>query len=93
MMVGDGGANRFVLLESMRRFLVFFVTPDNVDSVSGPGEESLGQSSIAGIRVTGTRFVTRLPGFDNGRAERWVSPELQVVVYSRSEDTRYGILE
>ena len=93
MMVGDGGFNQFVLLKSMRRFLVFFVTPDNVESVNGPGEESLGQSSIAGIQVTGTRFVTRLPGFDNGRAERWVSPELKVVVSSRSEDTRFGILE
>jgi len=93
MMVGDGGFDRFVFLKSMRRFLVFFVTPDNVETVNGPSEESLGQSSIAGIRVTGTRFATRLPGFDNGRAERWVSPELRLVVHSRSEDTRFGILE
>jgi hypothetical protein len=93
MMVGDGGLNQFVLLKSMRRFIVFFVAPDNVESVSGPGEESLGQSSIEGIRVTGTRFVTRVPGSDNGRAERWVSPELKLVVYSRSEDTHYGVLE
>jgi hypothetical protein len=93
MMVGDGGFNQFVLLKSMRRFLVFFVTPDTVESVNGPSEESLGQSSIAGIPVTGTRFVTRVPGADNGRAERWVSPELKLVVYSRSEDARYGILE
>jgi hypothetical protein len=93
MMVGDGGYNQFVLVKSMRRFLVFFVMPDNVESVNGPGEESLGQSSMAGIQVTGTRFVTRLPGFDNGRAERWVSPELKLVVYSRSEDTRFGIVE
>jgi len=93
MMVGDGGYNQFVLLKSMRRFLVFFVMPDNVESVNGPSEESLGQSSMAGIQVTGTRFVTRVPGFDNGRAERWVSPELKLVVYSRSEDTRFGILE
>ena len=93
MMVGDGGFNQFLLLKSMRRFLVFFMTPDNVESVSGPSEESLGQSSIEGIPVTGTRFVTRVPGFDNGRAERWVSPELKLVVYSRSEDTHFGVLE
>jgi hypothetical protein len=93
MMVGDGGFNQFVLVKSMRRFLVFFVTPDTVETVSGPSEESLGRRSIAGLRATGTRFVTRVPGFDNGRAERWVSPELQLVVYSRSEDTRFGILE
>jgi hypothetical protein len=93
MMVGDGGWDHFVLLKSRRRFLAFFVTPDNVESVNGPGEESLGQRSIAGLPVTGTRFVTRLPGFDNGRAERWVSPELKLVVYSHSEDTHFGVLE
>jgi hypothetical protein len=93
MMVGDGGWDHFVLLKSRRRFLAFFVTPDNVESVNGPGEESLGKRSIAGLPVTGSRFVTRLPGFDNGHAERWVSPELKLVVYSRSEDTHFGVLE
>ena len=94
MMVGDGGFDQFVLVKSMRRFLVFLVTPANVDSVNGPGAESLGRSSIAGIQVSGTRFTTLLPGLlGNGRAERWVSPELKLVVYSRSEDTRFGILE
>jgi len=89
MMVGDGGYYQFVFLKSMRRFLSFFVVPDGVESVNGPSEESLGQHSIEGIRVTGKRFVTR----ENGRAERWVSPELKLVVYSRSEDTRYGVLD
>jgi len=93
MMVGDGGFNHFLFIKSTRRFIVFFVTPDEVESVNGPSEESLRQSLIAGLRVTGTRFVTRVPGSDNGRAERWVSPELKLVVYSRSEDTRFGILE
>lgn len=92
MMVGDGGYYHFGFFKSMRRFLSFFVTPDNVESVNGPSEEPLGRRSIAGLEVTGTRFVTRLPGFDNGRAERWVSPELKVVVYTRSEDTRFGLL-
>ena len=93
MMVGDGGWDHFVLLKSRRRFVSFFVTPDTVETVSGPSQEELGQSSIAGIQVRGTRFVTRLPGGDNGRAERWVSPGLRLVVYSRSEDTHFGVLE
>ena len=92
-MVGDGGFNQFLLPRSTKRFTVFFVTPDNVESVSGPSEETLGQNSIEGIRVTGTRFVTRVTGFNHGRAERWVSPDLKLVVYSRSEDTHFGILE
>jgi hypothetical protein len=44
MMVGDGGWDHFVLLKARRRFLSFFVTPDNVESVSGPSEDSLGIS-------------------------------------------------
>jgi hypothetical protein len=94
MMVGDGGYNQFVLPRSMRRFTVFFVTPGNVESTSATDEESLGEGSMAGTHVTGTRFVTQLPGLlGNGHAERWVSPELGLVVYSRSEDAHFGILE
>jgi hypothetical protein len=93
MMVGDGGYYQFVLVKSIRRFLSFHVVPDGVDSVNGPGEESLGESSIAGVRVIGTRFVTQVPAFENGRGERWVSPELKLVVYSRGEDNRLGVLE
>jgi hypothetical protein len=49
----------------------------------------------AGIAAIGTRFSTRLPlGITGtGRAERWVSPDLKVVVYSRSEDATIGIIE
>jgi hypothetical protein len=89
MMVGDGGYDQFALPRSMRRFIGFFVVPDD-----GETSEELGQTSMAGVQVTGTRFVTRLPGLlGNGRAERWVSPELGLVVYSRSEDAHFGILE
>jgi hypothetical protein len=89
MMVGDGGYYQFVLPRSMRRFIGLFVVPDEAET----GEE-LGQTSMSGVQVTGTRFVTLLPGLlGNGRAERWVSPELGLVVYSRSEDAHLGILE
>jgi hypothetical protein len=89
MMVGDGGYHQFVLPRSMRRFIGLFVVPDE-----GETSEELGQASMAGVQVTGTRFVTRLPGLlGTGRAERWVSPELGLVVYSRSEDAHFGVLE
>ncbi len=91
LMLGDGGFDHFVIPISMRHFASFLVVPDFVESAS---EESLGEGSIAGVRVTGTRFITRLPGLvDTGRAERWVSPELGLVVFSRSEDAHVGILE
>ncbi len=91
LMLGDGGFDHFVLPTSMKRFMSFFVIPDFMESAS---EESLGDGSIEGVRVTGTRFITRLPGFlGTGRAERWVSLELGLVVLSRSEDAHFGILE
>jgi hypothetical protein len=89
MMVGDGGYYLFVLPRSMRAFIGFFMVPDD-----GATSEELGQTSVAGVQVTGTRYVTRPPGLQgNGRAERWVSPELGLVVYSRSEGALFGILE
>ena len=91
LMLGDGGFDHFVIPISKRHFASFFVVPDFVESAS---EESLGEGSMAGVRVTGTRFITRLPGLlGTGRAERWVSPELGLVVFSRSEDAHIGILE
>jgi len=89
MMVGDGGYHLFVLPRSMRRFIGIFVVPDE-----GENSEELGRTSIEGVQATGTRFVTRLPGLlGNGRAERWVSQELGIVVYSLSEDAHFGVLE
>ena len=44
--------------------------------------------------MTGARFTTRLPGLaGNGQGERWMSPELEIVVYARSEDSEIGVLE
>jgi hypothetical protein len=95
MMVGDGGYNQFLLPRSMKRFTVFFVTPDTVTSTGEPAEETLGKATVEGVQVTGTRFATLLPNGlgGHGRAERWVSPELELVIYSRSEDAHFGILE
>ena len=91
LMLGDGGFDHFVIPISMRHFASFLVVPDFVESAS---EEPLGEGSMAGVRVTGTRFITRLPGLlGTGRAERWVSPELGLVVFIRSEDANVGILE
>jgi hypothetical protein len=96
MMVGSGGHHHFVLPLSMSRFIAFFQIPAaNLDSSSTVGEESLGQRSMAGVQTTGTRFSTQLPAvvIGSGRGERWVSPELKLVVYSRSEDSVIGMFE
>jgi hypothetical protein len=79
-MIGGGGRYNVLLPRSMTRSVSFFQVP-------AADEEPLGQRSIAGIQATGTRFATATHVGEIGHAERWVSPELQIVVYSRGEDS------
>ncbi len=88
MMIGGGCTNnKFVLPLSMTRFVSFMASPLD--------EESLGQRSLAGVHTTGTRFNMLLPASVTGmgRGERWVSSELQLMVYGRREDVEVGIVE
>jgi hypothetical protein len=59
-------------------------------------QESLGERVMSGVQATGSRSTTELPlnaPFGNGRAEHWVSPELKLVVYFRSEEPDMGTFE
>jgi hypothetical protein len=64
-------------------------------------EESLGEQTMAGVRVAGTRYKTRMPaGFYPARhgdlemtLDRWMSSELGLEVYSRSEDSEGDVVE
>lgn len=63
-------------------------------------EESLGQQTMGGVQVAGTRFTTTVPaGIWNRRRdvqmthERWVSSELKLEVYDRSEDSQGEVIE
>jgi hypothetical protein len=88
MLVGAGCGDWFNVPVSMNRFVSFRGMPLH--------EESLGTRSIEGVPVFGTRFNTNPPVTFNGTllpGERWVSPELKVVVYSRLEDSVVGIVE
>jgi hypothetical protein len=62
-----------------------------------PETESLGTKSIEGVDAVGTRTTITIPAgkIGNERAieivnERWESPDLKVVVLSRSSDPRFG---
>jgi hypothetical protein len=94
LIFGFGGYSEFVLPLSMNRSIGFLPVqpPDATSAVSG---ESLGERTIAGVLATGTRFVTQLPVgvIGVGRVDRWVSPDLKLVVYSRSEDAAIGVVE
>jgi hypothetical protein len=92
MMIGGGGNNNFILPLTGARFMSFFQVPTtNLTS----SEESLGQRTIEGIETTGRRFpVWSITSADNiGYAERWVSPDLKLVVYSHGEFSESGIVE
>ena len=87
MIVGGGCFNWFMLPLSVNRFVGFGGRPLD--------EEPLGERSMAGVHVTGTRFSTELPIPVTGMAldERWVSAELKLVVHGRREDSVIGVVE
>jgi hypothetical protein len=96
LMIGGGGWNFFVVPLSANRFWAFLQTPiEDPEALGAAGEEALGSKFIEGVPTIGKRFSTRLPlGVTGvGVAERWVSPDLKVVIYSRSEDAAIGVVE
>ena len=59
--------------------------------------ESLGKQTVEGVECEGTRMVTTIPAGEIGNElpievvfEKWYSPELQVVVMTKSSDPRFG---
>lgn len=62
-----------------------------------PVVEHLGRQLVEGIEAEGTRSTTTIPAGQIGNelplnivSERWVSPELRVLVLSRQTDPRFG---
>lgn len=87
MLVAGGCGDWYQVPVSMNRFVAVLGMP--VD------EESLGTRSMEGVEVLGTRHNTRPPVTFDGvvlPGERWISPELKLVVYSRLEDSVVGVV-
>ena len=88
MLVAGGCGDRYQVPVSMNRFVSVRGMPLN--------EEFLGARSIEGVEVLGTRHNTRPPVTSHGvkvlPGERWISPELKLVVYSRIEDSVVGMV-
>lgn len=99
-----GGGDTFAVPLGWARFLVFHRGHRFKERV-GLGsdaieEESLGSRQIEGVETTGRRITTTIPAgqWDNDRPiqtvdERWESPELKMVVYSRQTNPRTGGVE
>ena len=63
-------------------------------------DEALGTHQIEGVRATGRRTTNTIPAGQIGNDrpieitdERWESPKLKVLVYSRFSDPRTGVVE
>jgi len=59
--------------------------------------EELGEQNIEGVNAKGTRTITTIPAGAIGNErpietvyEKWYSPELQMIVYSKHSDPRFG---
>ena len=71
--------------------------PAGKRAVPSPATESLGTQTMEGVEAEGTRHTITIPPGEIGNekaivivAERWYSPDLQVVVQSRRRDPRMG---
>jgi len=67
---------------------------------SRPVEESLGTRQMEGVRTTGRKTTNTIPAGQIGNDrpievtdERWESPELKMLIYSRFSDPRTGVVE
>jgi hypothetical protein len=106
MTVGD---IHTIELPISRTCFIGFLTLDTMSRVgerSGQaplaiGEESLGEQTMAGVRVAGARYRATVPAAltpsrrrDVETAhERWVSSELKLEVYVRIEDSEHDVVE
>ena len=100
-----GGGNTFALPLGGPQFLIFSRPGSARDHLVRRGavdvkEESLGGRRIAGVDTIGRRGTVTIPigQVGNDRPieivdERWESPELEIVIYSHSSDSRSGVIE
>lgn len=73
------------------------VIAESTSSQNSSKKESLGTRNFEGVEAEGTRTVTTFPAGSIGNErdieivyERWYSKELQLVVFSRHSDPRFG---
>jgi hypothetical protein len=94
MITGAGACDDFVLPVTTTRFISFYIHGPQVLYPTLADDESLGTRSIAGVQATGTRFTMVLPGHIwKGQGERWISPELELVVSSHGENPQIGTID
>ena len=92
------GANSGVSLPNLVPGLVF--PQPGTPAGARQAEEALGTRQIEGVRATGRKTTSTIPAGQIGNDrpieitdERWESPDLKLLVYSRFSDPRTGVVE
>jgi hypothetical protein len=95
-----GGGYTFAVPLGGVRFMDFKRAAEAPPRNSEGVEEPLGNRQIEGVDTVGRRVRTTIPAgeFGNDRPieildERWESPQLKILVYSRTSDPRFGVVE
>lgn len=98
--INDFSAKMQYFLDANRKIARKNPLPDNLPPLAEPKDgktESLGTKTLEGVSVEGTRITVEIPAGLIGNdkplsvvTEKWFSPELQVVVYSRHLDPIAG---
>ena len=83
-----------------RQGLIRVLTASQTGVNASQTEESLGTRQMEGVKVTGRRTTRVIPVGEIGNDrpieitdERWESPELRLLIYSRFSDPRTGVVE
>lgn len=97
-----GGAGMAIPVTSSCVINFFPARPLHMRANGGavPEEEALGERIVAGVRAIGSRLRTTLPAGMFASPvdievveERWIAPDLHLLVYRRYEDSRIGVAE
>jgi hypothetical protein len=96
-----GGGDTFALPLGGTRFLLFWGALETTrGSRDAAVEKSLGSRQTSGVYTVGRRLTLIVPIAQIGNdrpfevsEERWESPELNILIYSRLSDPRVGVIE
>lgn len=95
MLTGAGVCQSYVLPVTSTRSITFYIHGSQIPYPTLVEGEALPSRAIAGVQAVGSRFAMVPPNGvpDQGQGERWVSPELKVVLSSHGENSRIGAID
>ena len=95
MLTGAGSCQSYVLPVTSTRSITFSIHGSEIAYPTLVDGEALRPRAIDGVQAAGSRFAMLMPNgvTDQGQGERWVSPELKLVLSSHGENSRIGTID